>query len=92
MGSTAALVVIYYLLPLDHFSTWAAVTILVIGLAVLIALVAFQVRSIVVSPFPVLRALEALAISSSAPVQNQHVGERIRWTPVSRRRKVTPPD
>ena len=58
VGSTAALVVIYYLLPLDHSSAWAAVTMLVIGLVVLIGLVAFQVRSIIASPFPRLRAIE----------------------------------
>jgi hypothetical protein len=63
LGSTVALVTIYYLLPLDHPSTWAAVTILVIGLALLIGLVAFQVRSIVRSRFPALRAIEALATS-----------------------------
>ena len=63
LGSTVALVTIYYLLPLNHSSTWAAVTMLVIGLAVLIGLVTFQVRSIIASPFPALRALEALAIS-----------------------------
>jgi len=63
VGSTAALVAIYYLLPLDHSSTWVAVTILVIGLVVLIGLVAFQVRSIVTSPFPGLRGVEALATS-----------------------------
>jgi heme/copper-type cytochrome/quinol oxidase subunit 2 len=63
VGSTAALVAIYYLLPLNHSATWAAVTMLVIGLVVLIALVAFQVRSIIASPFPGLRALETLAIS-----------------------------
>jgi integrase len=57
VGSTAALVAIYYLLPLNHSATWAAVTMLVIGLVVLIALVAFQVRSIIASPFPGLRAL-----------------------------------
>ena len=62
-GSTAALVAIYYLLPLDRFSTWAAVTILVIGLVVLIGLVAFQVRGIVTSPFPGLRGVQALATS-----------------------------
>ncbi len=62
-GSTAALVAIYYLLPLDHSSTWVAVTILVIGLAVLIALVAFQVRWIVTSRFPALRGVQALATS-----------------------------
>ena len=62
-GSVTALVAIYYLLPLDHSSTGTAVTILVIGLAVFIALVAFQVRSIIRSPFPGLRAIEALATS-----------------------------
>ena len=36
---------------------------LVIGLLVLIGLVTFQVRSIIASPFPALRALEALATS-----------------------------
>ena len=62
-GSTAALVAIYYLLPLDRSSTWVAVTILVIGLTVLIALVASQVRWIVTSPFPGLRGVQALATS-----------------------------
>jgi heme/copper-type cytochrome/quinol oxidase subunit 2 len=40
-----------------------AVTMLVIGLVVFIGLVAFQVRSIIRSPFPGLRAVEALATS-----------------------------
>ena len=62
-GSTIALVAIYYLLPLDHASTWVAVTMLVTGLVLLIGLVAFQVRWIVTSPFPGLRAVEALATS-----------------------------
>jgi Ion channel len=63
VGSTAALVAIYYLLPLDRSSTWVAVTMLVIGLAVLIALVVFQVRWILRSRFPGLRGVEALATS-----------------------------
>ena len=63
VGSTAGLVAIYYLLPLDRSSTWVAVTMLAIGLAVLIALVAFQVRWIITSPFPGLRGVEALATS-----------------------------
>ena len=62
-GATAVLVVIYYLLPLHSASTPAAVTILALGLVALIALVAFQVRAIVASRFPVLRAIEALATS-----------------------------
>ena len=62
-GSTIVLVAIYYLLPLNHSARWAAITMLVIGLVLLIALVTFQVRSIIASPFPGLRALEALATS-----------------------------
>ena len=62
-GSSTALVALYYLLPLDRSSAGGPITILVIGLAVFIALVAFQVRSIIRSPFPGLRAVEALATS-----------------------------
>jgi voltage-gated potassium channel len=63
LGTTAALVTIYYLLPLDHTSTWVAATILVIGLAAFIARLIFQVRWIIRSRFPGLRAVEALATS-----------------------------
>jgi voltage-gated potassium channel len=63
VGSITVLVALYYLLPLDHSSTGIAVTTLVIGLVLFIALVAFQVRSIIASPFPGLRAIEALATS-----------------------------
>jgi hypothetical protein len=62
-GSVTVLVVLYYLLPLDHSSAGGAVTTLLIGLAVFIALVALQVRAIIRSPFPGLRAVEALATS-----------------------------
>ena len=62
-GSVAVLVALYYLLPLDRSSTAAAVTILVIGLAGFIVLVAVQVRLIIRSPFPGLRAVESLATS-----------------------------
>ena len=62
-GASAALVGIYYLLPLDRSSAGAAVTMLVTGLVALIALITFQVRSILVSRFPGLRAVEALATS-----------------------------
>jgi ion channel len=63
VGSVTALVALYYLLPLDHSSAGGAITILFIGLAVFIALVALQVRSIIRSPFPGLRAIEGLATS-----------------------------
>jgi voltage-gated potassium channel len=63
MGSTAALLTVYYLLPLDRSSTGFAVTTVAAGLVVFIALVAFQVRTIIASPFPGLRAVEALGTS-----------------------------
>jgi hypothetical protein len=63
VGTVAALVALYYVLPLDRSSTLAPVTILAIGLVVFVALVVFQVRRIVRSPFPLLRAVEALATS-----------------------------
>jgi voltage-gated potassium channel len=63
VGSATALVAVYYLLPLNNSSTWAAVTILVVGLVLFIGLVALQVRLIIRSPFPGLRAIEALATS-----------------------------
>jgi hypothetical protein len=56
-------VAIYYALPLDHTSTWIAALTLIIGLVALVALVIFQVRWITESPFPGLRAVEALATS-----------------------------
>jgi ion channel len=62
-GSTAVLVVIYYLLPLDNSALWFAAMMLVIGLAALIGLVAFQVHAISGSRYPALRALEALAVT-----------------------------
>ena len=62
-GSSAVLVVIYYLLPLDRSSTAVAVTLLIIGLVALMGLVTYQVRSIIRSSFPLLRGVEALATS-----------------------------
>jgi voltage-gated potassium channel len=61
--SAAIVVTAYYLLPFDRTATWGAVTLLVIGLLALAVLIGFQVRAIVRSPFPNLRAVEALAIS-----------------------------
>src|SRR5215472_7761688 len=62
-GSSAVLLTVYYLLPLNHSARWAAVTELVIGLVVLLGLVAYQVRAISGSRFPGLRALEALGVT-----------------------------
>src|SRR5215471_50663 len=59
VGTIAVLTTIYFLLPLDHSALWAAVTILVIGLAALAALVIFQVRSVMSSSYPLLRGIES---------------------------------
>lgn len=63
MGSVTVLVAVYYALPLEHYPAWGGVSILVIGLVIFIGLVAVQTRSIIRSPFPGLRAIEALATS-----------------------------
>jgi hypothetical protein len=63
VGSIAVLATLYYVLPLDRSTTAVTVTMLLIGLAGFVGLVAFQVRTIVTSDYPMLRAVEALAIS-----------------------------
>jgi voltage-gated potassium channel len=66
VASVVVVTVLYYLLPFDRSATWVVVTLLVAGLVVFVGLVAFQVRAIAASPFPGLRAIEALA--SSVPL------------------------
>jgi len=63
VASVVVVTALYYLLPFDRSSTAVVVTLLVVWLAVFLGLVAFQVRAIIVSPFPGLRAIEALATS-----------------------------
>src|SRR6476620_11115751 len=63
-GSSAVLVVIYYLLPLDRSSTAVAVTLLTIGLVALIGLVTYQVRSIIRSAFPLLFAATYVVLAT----------------------------
>jgi hypothetical protein len=62
-ASIVGLGLAYYLLPFDHSSIGASVTILVVGLIGFIALVAYQIRAIMRSSFPGLKAIEALATS-----------------------------
>ena len=63
LGSTAALVAVYYLLPLDRSSIGVVIGILALGLLALVGLVAFQVRAIMRAAYPALRAVGALATS-----------------------------
>jgi len=64
-ATIAGLLALYYLLPLDHEATWAAITTLAIGLVALVGLVIFHVRAILASPHPSIRGVEALASSIS---------------------------
>ena len=64
VGSTIALVAIYYLLPLDRASSAFAVITLVLGLTAFVGLVTYQVRSIIKATYPVLKAVGALATSA----------------------------
>ena len=60
--NTTLLVAIYYTLPLDQpFGADAAVRVL-IGLVVFVCLVVWQVKNIVGSPYPAVKAVEALAL------------------------------
>lgn len=63
VASVAVLLALYYALPLDRTSTRSAITILVAGLAAFVVLVGLQIRTIIRSPIPVVRAVEALALS-----------------------------
>ncbi|MGW2598743.1 potassium channel family protein [Streptomyces klenkii] len=61
LGTSAGLVLAYYLLPLNKRFEGGTAVALVLGLAAVTALFAWQIRSILDSPRPRLRAVEALA-------------------------------
>jgi voltage-gated potassium channel len=63
LATTTVLVVLYYALPLDRRSTAWTVTQLVLGLAVLAGIVAWQVRAIIGAEFPRARAVQALFVT-----------------------------
>ena len=59
----AALLVVYYALPLDRTFGAGTLTVLVLSLICLTVLVVLQVRSILRSRYPALRALESMALT-----------------------------
>jgi len=61
---TAALVVGYYLLPLDHLAGVPLGVSLAAGLLALAAMAAYQVRAIIRARYPGIRAIEALATTA----------------------------
>jgi hypothetical protein len=62
-GSMVFVLAVYYLLPFGRADTWVTIAPLIIGLLLLLGLAVFQVRVIIQSPFPALRAMEALGTS-----------------------------
>lgn len=63
LATAVLLVFVYYELPLDRQFGWNGLGFLLGGLAVVGVLVVWQVRSVLRSPFPALRAMEALALT-----------------------------
>ncbi|MFE7507481.1 potassium channel family protein [Promicromonospora sp. NPDC057488] len=60
-ATSALLVALYYVLPLDRFSVPSLALVLAVGLAALGATSYWEIRSIVRSRFPGMRAVQALA-------------------------------
>jgi voltage-gated potassium channel len=65
VGNIAVVVVLYFLLPLDRPFGWSTALALLGGLAGVAVLTAWQVRSVLRSPHPGLRAVETLALTVS---------------------------
>jgi len=63
LGSLTVLVLAYFLLPYDRVDGGGAVLVLGLGLLAVVALLVWQVRQIVGSAYPVVRAVEAVATS-----------------------------
>ena len=61
LASSTALVAAYYLLPLDHLAGVPLALVLIVGVAVLLAVAAWQLRLILRARYPALQAGEALA-------------------------------
>jgi hypothetical protein len=62
-ASTATLITVYYLAPLDRSRDTAALAFLGLGLALFAALIIWQVRAILGAEHPRLRAVESLSVA-----------------------------
>lgn len=61
LATTVVLVALYYVLPLNRLSEGNVVVVLVIGVALLAIMIAWQVRAIERSDYPGIRAVQSLA-------------------------------
>jgi voltage-gated potassium channel len=67
--SVLALLVLYFVLPLDRPFGWSTLIAFLVGLVAITALVAWQVRSILRSTHPVLRGIETTAVTLTVFLQ-----------------------
>jgi hypothetical protein len=63
LATTIGLLALFYLLPMDRDDGYSPVALLAVALAVLSLVTVLQVRAILRSPLPALKAIEALAVS-----------------------------
>ena len=64
LATTIVLVTLYYVVPLDALSGLPAAVMLTAGLLVLVAVTAWQVRSVLFSAQPAIRAIEGVAATA----------------------------
>ena len=68
-GTAAALVVLYFTLPITGSVDRSTAMLLVLGLLAFAGIVTWQVRSVLRSPYPGLRAVESLATAAAEAVR-----------------------
>lgn len=64
LASTVVMVALYYLLPLERRSNGLLWVVLVAGVVLLATMISWQVRAIEGSPYPAIRAVQALATAA----------------------------
>lgn len=64
IASTVVMVTLYYVLPLERRSDGFVFAVLVSGIVLLMVVIAWQVRAIERSPYPAIRAVQALATAA----------------------------
>jgi len=64
-GSVALILVVFAIIPFDVLSDVPLPISLTVGLVALLAVAAMQIRSVVLSPYPAIRAVEALTVTAT---------------------------
>jgi voltage-gated potassium channel len=64
-ANTVVMVALYFILPLEHRSGTYIVLVLVLGIVLLAGMIAWQLRAIIRSSYPAIRAIQALASATA---------------------------